>query len=299
QVRKPGVESVLQADLGVLYVGSRLLEILQPDLGRTSLSAIVGDIRAAMLDELDFRKEADNIEVFTDFVTRAGITEATAPRVYRDLSSERLLVMERFRGVPLTDLDGIREYTEDPEGTLITALNTWSLSVMMAESFHADGRVGFIDFGIVGRMPQRIWASISDLSNGLISGDYRAMATALVSMGAADGEVDVDSFGQDIGRLFERLRSMDAKLDVGTTIDAETGRVVYGTTVAIDQEETTRLLIDIVGVAEKNGLKLPQEFGMLIKQALYFDRYTRLLAPDLDPLRDDRITLPSGDLTYT
>ena len=58
-------------------------------------------------------------------------------KVYDSLSSERLLVMERFRGVPLTDLEGIRTCTSDPEATLITALNTWSMSVMMAESFHA------------------------------------------------------------------------------------------------------------------------------------------------------------------
>ncbi|CAN0279062.1 unnamed protein product, partial [Laminaria digitata] len=56
-------------------------------------------------------------------------------------------------------------------------------------------------------------------------------------------------------------------------------------------KSVTRLLLDIVGVAENNGLKLPREFGLLIKQALYFDRYTRILAPDLDPLRDDRVTL--------
>lgn len=35
--------------------------------------------------------------------------------------------------------------------------------------------------------------------------------------------------------------------------------------------------------------------AVLLTQALYFDRYTRLLAPDLDPLRDDRVTLPSGE----
>lgn len=45
--------------------------------------------------------------------------------------------MERFKGVPLTDLEGIRGYSNNPEATLITALNTWSMSVMMAESFHA------------------------------------------------------------------------------------------------------------------------------------------------------------------
>lgn len=45
--------------------------------------------------------------------------------------------MERLKGVALTDLEGIKDYSSNPEATLITALNTWSMSVMMAESFHA------------------------------------------------------------------------------------------------------------------------------------------------------------------
>ena len=48
-------------------------------------------------------------------------------------------------------------------------------------------------------------------------------------------------------------------------------------------------MLQIVDVAEKNGLKLPREFGLLLKQALYFDRYQKLLAPSLDPLRDARV----------
>lgn len=58
-------------------------------------------------------------------------------KVYEKLSSQRLLVMERLKGVALTDLEGIKDYSSNPEATLITALNTWSMSVMMAESFHA------------------------------------------------------------------------------------------------------------------------------------------------------------------
>eukprot|EP00904_Undaria_pinnatifida_P010315 jgi/Undpi1/6413/HiC_scaffold_20.g08894.m1 len=295
KVRKPGVEGTLQADLGFLYVASRLLEILQPELGRTSFAAIVSDIRTAMLDELDFRKEAKNIENFTTFLGQADITDAVAPKVYESLSSERLLVMERFKGVPLTDLEGIRSCTDNPEATLITALNTWSMSVMMAESFHADGRVGFIDFGIVGRISQTVWSSVRDLSDGFVSNDYRLIAESLVKMGAADGEVNVDTFAFDIEKVMDKLGSMEAQVDTSAVIDEATGQVTYGAAVNFDQEAITRLLLDIVGVAENNGLKLPREFGMLIKQALYFDRYTRLLAPDLDPLRDDRVTLPNGD----
>ena len=60
----------------------------------------------------------------------------------------------------------------------------------------------------------------------------------------------------------------------------------------VDEEQVTRLLLEIVDVASSNGLKLPRQFGLLIKQSLYFDRYTRILAPTLDPLRDARVNFP-------
>ena len=46
----------------------------------------------------------------------------------------------------------------------------------------------------------------------------------------------------------------------------------------------------LVRVADDNGIRFPREFGLLLKQLLYFDRYTRLLAPKLSVLSDDRIT---------
>ena len=65
-------------------------------------------------------------------------------------------------GVPLIDLQGIKKYSANPEQTLISALRTWALSVTENDIFHADvhggnllvlenGKVGFIDFGIVGK----------------------------------------------------------------------------------------------------------------------------------------------------
>ena len=55
----------------------------------------------------------------------------------------------------------------------------------------------------------------------------------------------------------------------------------------------------LVRVADDNGIRFPREFGLLLKQLLYFDRYTRLLAPKLSVLSDDRITRtgrPAGPL---
>jgi predicted unusual protein kinase regulating ubiquinone biosynthesis (AarF/ABC1/UbiB family) len=57
----------------------------------------------------------------------------------------------------------------------------------------------------------------------------------------------------------------------------------------MNDRETTELVLQIIEVTDKNGLKLPREFGLLMKQALYFDRYQKLLAPAMDPIRDPRV----------
>jgi hypothetical protein len=54
-----------------------------------------------------------------------------------------------------------------------------------------DGRVGFIDFGIVGRISPVTWRAIEALLLATGAGDYDTMARALVTIGAASGEVDI------------------------------------------------------------------------------------------------------------
>ena len=90
KVLKPGVEDTLATDLNFLLISSKLLEILNPDLARTSLAGIVSDIRSSMLDEIDFRKEVQHIQQFSAYLDRTGMRQgATCPFVYKHLSSRR------------------------------------------------------------------------------------------------------------------------------------------------------------------------------------------------------------------
>ena len=85
KVQKPGIDACLKADLGFVYVAARVLEYIQPDWERTSLSAVAGDIRTSMMEEVDFLKEATNTEEFRDFLLENElIKQATAPRIYRE-----------------------------------------------------------------------------------------------------------------------------------------------------------------------------------------------------------------------
>lgn len=49
--------------------------------------------------------------------------------------------------------------------------------------------------------------------------------------------------------------------------------------------------LQIVQVGDTHGIRFPREFGLLLKQLLYFDRYTQLLAPSLSVLNDDRVKI--------
>ncbi|XP_057442381.1 uncharacterized aarF domain-containing protein kinase At5g05200, chloroplastic [Lotus japonicus] len=306
KVLKPGIEDILVADLNFVYVVARIFEFLNPEISRTSLVGIVKDIRESMLDEVDFYKEAANIEAFRRYLEAMGLTgQATAPKVYQNCSTRQVLTMQRLYGVPLTDLDSISSLVSNPETSLITALNVWFGSLLACESFHADvhagnlwllrdGRIGFLDFGIVGRISPKTWAAMEIFLGSIAIEDYDSMASALIQMGATDRDVNAKAFARDLAKVFSSIKELDTEIVVATTSGPATA---VAANIVVDERQMNALFLDVVRVSESYGLKFPREFALLLKQLLYFDRYTRLLAPNLNMLRDQRISITSNRRT--
>jgi predicted unusual protein kinase regulating ubiquinone biosynthesis (AarF/ABC1/UbiB family) len=285
KIQKPGVEKTLLTDLNFLYFAALVFERVFPKLKFASLSAIVEEIQGCMMEEVDFYKEAANIAQFNEFLQRTGNTMAIAPRVYEEASSLRVLTMERFYGVPLTDLETIQKYTRDPAGTLVGAMNTWFASLMFCESFHADlhagnlmvltdGRIGFIDFGIVGRIAPETWSATTAFVESLSEGDFEKMATSMAQIGMTKTKVDTVQLTKDLESMYTAF----------TQVDPE--HVLNG---AINDGEINRMMLDIVAVGERHGIRFPRAFALLLKQILYFDRYVKILAPDMNLFDDERI----------
>ncbi|KAG9149771.1 hypothetical protein Leryth_021854 [Lithospermum erythrorhizon] len=369
KVLKPGIEDILVADLNFVYIAARILEFISPDLSRTSLVAIVKDIRESMLEEVDFNKEASNVESFRRYLEVMGLTrQATAPKVYHEYSTKRILTMERLYGVPITDLDSINSLVPNPETSLITALNVWFGSLLACETFHADvhagnlwqlrdGRIGFLDFGIVGRISPKTWAAMEQFLESLATEEYEPMASALVEMGATNRNVDTKAFARDLEKIFSSIQyctaygllhylrsrlsvqeipdftlahsrrlllsqqryctmsisphpllpsrrassqyrgladDLDTEIIVAAAREANTNATAVSANVVFDERQMNALFLDVIRVSESYGLRFPREFALLMKQLLYFDRYTRLLAPNMNMLRDQRVTIVSN-----
>ncbi len=253
KVQRPGVRNVLLTDFNFLYVSARVIESLAPGLSRSALSGVVEELQAGMIEECDFLQEARNLEAFNRFLAETGNTAVVAPRPIASHTTARVLTMERFHGVPLTDLEVLRAYTDDPAGTLVTALNTWFSSLMMCDFFHADlhagnlmlledGRVGFIDFGMVGRIRRETWAGMMELFEAIGNGDVESMARAMAMVGMTREEVDVQALARDIGALQERLTDVDAS----ALVQADR-----------NDREVNQLLTELVRIGEGHGIRFP------------------------------------------
>jgi len=287
KIQKPGVANVLLTDLNFLYVSARVIEYLAPKLSWTSLSGVVEEIQRTMLEECDFIKEANNLNEFRAFLVETENDDVIVPKVYAQASTSKILTMERFYGVSLTDLDTIKRYCEDPERTLITAMNTWFSSLTQCEFFHADvhagnlmvlenGKIGFIDFGIVGRINPGTWEAVSDFISAIMIGNFEGMADGMMRIGVTSQDVDVKDLANDLQRVFNKLDVM-----VPDTVALE----IQG------EDDINNILMDMVKVGEDNGIHFPREFALLLKQFLYFDRYIHVLAPELDMFVDNRLNM--------
>ena len=193
--------------------------------------------------------------------------------------------MERFYGVPLTDFDVVKKVSKDPSHVLVTAMNTWFGSLMMCNSFHADlhagnlmlledGRIGFIDFGIVGQLNPEVWTACIAFMDALQKTDYVLMAENMLKMGMTDKKIDTQVLAADLERLFSGVLMADPQELLSS-----------------NPADLNDIMMDMVGVGERHGIRFPRDFALLFKQMLYFDRFMRILAPYTDIYADQRLQM--------
>ncbi len=276
KVQRPKIAAIVEADLRVLRLAARALA-LSPRGELANPVGIVEDFEANIREELDFRREAENMAEFNRIMVEHGQTQVVAPRVVPEFTTERVLVMERFFGHRVDDVEKLKAANVDGEEKLLAGMRAWFQCMVLHGFFHgdvhagnlmalADGRIGFLDFGIVGRFPRERRVQVTDYLMAFASGDFRKLAEVMAAMGAVGGHVDLDALSKDLAAAYEPL------------LGSELAAIKYAD-----------LIPAILRTAVRHGMRMPRDFVLVTKQMLYFDRYAKLLAPRLNVFKDPRI----------
>jgi aarF domain-containing kinase len=270
KVQRPGLTPILGADLTMLRFFARQLA-RRRDTEMANPVGIVEDFADNLAEEIDFTREAESMDEFNRIMAKHGHTDVVAPRTL--FARRRVLVMERFRGTRVDDVANIR----DGEDKLLAGMRAWFRGLVFHGFFHGDvhagnlmalddGRIGFLDFGIVGRFNPAQRTLITDYLLAFALGDFERVVDVMIAMGTAAETVDRAELARDLKTSFEPM-------------------------LAGNDVKYSDMLPAMLRTSVRHGLRLPREMVLVSKQMIYFDRYARVLAPNLNVFRDPRVVM--------
>lgn len=251
KVRRPGVVDQVEMDLEILDRAVRVISRSSRTARHYDLAGLTSEFAAMLRSELDYRREADNAEQFAaNFADDATVR---IPRVYRDLTTSRVLTLERLRGLKVDDLDGLDAAGVD-RVLLAQHATTATLKMVFEHGlFHADphpgnffiepdGRIGIIDFGMVSTVDSTTRATLSAVLVALVSRDTGPLVDAFVELGVTTTPPDRVLLTQDFGHLMADVLSRP-----------------------LSQIALGPLLRDVLTIVRRHRLRLPSNLALLAK----------------------------------
>lgn len=264
KVQRPGVAKVVDRDLAIARRLARMAE-RRTSWGRAyAVAGITEEFAARLQEELDYRVEATKAAEVAGALEH--LPEIHVHGVWEELSSGRLLVMERLHGVSVGTLTATDDSDAQARQRLANVLLRAELEPMLAgERFHADphpgnvfllddGRLGLLDFGATGRLDAFERASVTTMLGAIRDGDPTRLREAVVEVAEVRGEIDVHEVDRALARFMAR------HLHGGATPDAEA-------------------LNDLLSVFAAHGLALPATTTTMFRTLVTLEGTLNALVP--------------------
>lgn len=270
KVQRPAIGELVEADLRVMAAIAPHLVGRIPVAALANPPALVELFGETIVEELDFRLEADNMLAVAAAFAHLRSEAYVVPRPHPTMVTRRVLVMERLEGFSFEDAEGMRAADIDTTQVVRSGMIGFLEGAMFHGIFHgdlhagnllvlADGRTALLDFGITGRMGEaRRQAFLRLLVAGTMN-DIPGQLAAIRDLGALPADVDLDAVIRDL--------RLDQPVVDPTTLTPEqlTGEI----------QATIKALLGY-------GARMPKELMLFVKNMVFLDGAISTLAPNLD-----------------
>jgi ubiquinone biosynthesis protein len=269
KIQRPEIGEIIETDISILGAIARLMIKYIPESRLFDPEGIVKEFARTVKKELDFIAEAKHAQRFKrNFADNEDIY---IPEIFSDYLSRRIIVMERIGGVRIDDIKRIDDLGLDRSRIARTGVDAYFKMIFEDGFFHADphpgnifvmpdGRIGLMDFGIVGLLSSDMKESIASAFLSVLHKDFDQLVDQYIELGLVSDEVDVETFRRefrsDLIYLLDPLYDMTiSELNFPEYLEALTQLVV------------------------KHGLKVPSELLLMNKTIMILDNIGRQLDP--------------------
>ncbi len=279
KIRRPNLSGRINRDLRLLRYLAGVVERSGTIGEMANPVAIVEDFGVALRSELDFHNEAAAAVEFEANLRSFGDNDRiVAPLPIEGMVAKRVMVMNFIEGVSVDDAERLVADNHDLEELLLLGVRSWMEAALIHGFFHGDVHAGnlfvtpdskvvFLDFGTMGRLEEKHRkALLTALPAVLVERNYTQAVQAMFSLGATTQPVDIAVAAEDVRELVEPL------------LNRPLGQISYG-----------EIFSQVLLVATRHRVRLPREMVLVVKQLLYFERYSKEMAPDYQLLGDQRI----------
>ncbi len=279
KVRRPGVAQQVDVDLDIMRDIVDWME-LHTEFGRDyALRPLVEEFAHSLHGEMDYVREGENADRF-----RRAMTDEPRlwiPRVHWDLTTRRVLTMERVGGVKVTDLEGLERLGVRRRGIAETAVRTFLRQVLELGFFHADphpgnffvqqdGTVAVVDFGMVGRVNEVTQMRLLRAGLAAIREDSENLAEEMYALGVAGRRADRGAFQRDLDHLLARYGGRSLRDLSAATVIQDFTAVAYRHRLQLPGE--LALLFRVVIMSEGLGLTVDPDFRYLDYASPFFQK---------------------------
>jgi len=217
KVQYPDIEEVVRRDLNTLR---RIFWIISWFIPYQGLSELYREIRAIVMEELDYQAEANNAErIAANF---EGRTDVGFPKVVRELSTARVLVTHFEAGCKITDRPGVKQLGLDRGELARQVVEIYCQQIFSDGVYHADPHPGnlivrpgadgqpptivFLDFGAVAEIPGNVRQGMVELLQGALTRDTRRIVSAMKQMGFVARGANEQMFEQVVEYFHDKFQ---------------------------------------------------------------------------------------------
>ncbi len=272
KVLRPGIDKVIDKDLSLMHTAALLVEKLWSDGKRLRPREVVLEFERNLRDELDLSREAANCSQLRHNFLHSPLLQV--PEVYWDFCTSEVMVMERMSGIPIAQIERLREAGIDLKRLARAGVELFFTQVFRDAFFHADmhpgnifvavdpanfGKYVALDFGIVGTLSPRDQSYLAQNFLAFFRRDYHRVAAAHLESGWVPPDTRVDELEAEIRVVCEPIFDQPLKyISLG------------------------KLLMQLFRASRRFNVEIQPQLVLLQKTLINIEGLGRHLDPDLD-----------------